>query len=203
MSEFIYTWNCNISTCRALNNYLRDINPKQIWICLNVEAIKLFKKEEKGSLISPAFFRCSTSSGFQNFRHRVVLEKHRAQAPTFLVSLVFRHLIEKAPAKKKKVFQLYLPSLGRFSFTQSSFIPSHQISNHRIVDIINIRSLIYKKTFPQSVKSLNLRKKYQFSHTRFAKRLKKKTNKRTNKFALIWNQTNNERHSRHCFPLIS
>ena len=62
--------------------------------------------------------------------------------------------------------------MREIKFTQSGFIPAHQI-NHRIVDNINIRSLIYTKTFPQSVKSLNLRKKISI----FAYEVRKKVHK--------------------------
>ena len=67
--------------------------------------------------------------------------------------------------EKKKSFILVIPNLIReIAFTQSSFIPQHQISP-RTVEITNVRSLIYTKklkAFPQPVKSLNLWKNINF-----------------------------------------
>ena len=74
-----------------------------------------------------------------------------------------------------KIFALFCPKL----FPRKINKQAQRNESGFQEGIINIRSLIYTKTFPQSVKSLNLRKKYQFSHTRFAKRLKK-TNEQTN-----------------------
>ena len=108
-----------------------------------------------------------------------------------LFRLVFFYFTAKVLRKKKNFFSVIPILITEIEFTQSSFIPAHQI-NHKTVDIINVRSLIYTKklkTFSQPVKSLNLWKKISiFAFTPLRYEVRKK--KLTNKFALISNLLN-------------